>query len=67
MGNWFAKEEYVGVHVDLLPDRGRRGLVMGIWNSCNPVGNIVGSVVSGALLTYGWSSITQSLMLFHLA
>ncbi|KAJ9688830.1 hypothetical protein PVL29_014467 [Vitis rotundifolia] len=40
LGNWFGKE--------------KRGLIMGLWNSHTSVGNIVGSVVSSAVLEFGW-------------
>lgn len=40
VGNWFAK--------------GKRGLIMGIWNSHTSVGNILGAVVPAAVLHYGW-------------
>ena len=40
MGNWFGK--------------GKRGLIMGIWNSHTSVGNILGSVIAGAFASYNW-------------
>jgi len=40
MGNWFGK--------------GQRGLIMGIWNSHTSIGNIVGSTIAGAFVTYNW-------------
>lgn len=40
VGNWFGKS--------------KRGLIMGIWNAHTSVGNITGSLVASALLTYGW-------------
>lgn len=40
VGNWFGKK--------------KRGLIMGIWNAHTSVGNITGSLVASALLTYGW-------------
>ncbi|KAI7756537.1 hypothetical protein M8C21_008740 [Ambrosia artemisiifolia] len=40
MGNWFGK--------------GKRGLIMGVWNSHTSVGNIVGSVVASSVLGFGW-------------
>ena len=40
VGNWFGKE--------------KRGLIMGFWNSHTSVGNIVGSVLSSAVLEFGW-------------
>lgn len=38
--NWFGKR--------------KRGLIMGIWNAHTSVGNISGSLIASALLTYGW-------------
>lgn len=40
VGNWFGKS--------------KRGLIMGIWNAHTSMGNITGSLVASALLTYGW-------------
>ncbi|XP_030077622.1 glucose-6-phosphate exchanger SLC37A2 isoform X2 [Microcaecilia unicolor] len=40
MGNWFGK--------------GKRGLIMGIWNSHTSVGNILGSLIAGAFVTKAW-------------
>lgn len=40
VGNWFGKS--------------KRGLIMGIWNAHTSVGNIVGSLIGSAMLTYGW-------------
>ncbi|KAF5188674.1 Glycerol-3-phosphate transporter protein [Thalictrum thalictroides] len=40
VGNWFGKK--------------KRGLIMGIWNAHTSVGNISGSLISSALLEYGW-------------
>lgn len=40
MGNWFGK--------------GQRGLIMGIWNSHTSIGNIVGSSIAGAFVTFNW-------------
>eukprot|EP00055_Hartaetosiga_balthica_P015119 m.87190 g.87190 ORF g.87190 m.87190 type:complete len:501 (+) comp8784_c1_seq3:176-1678(+) len=40
MGKWFP--------------RGKRGLLMGIWNAHTSVGNILGALIPGAVLTYGW-------------
>ncbi|NWJ07114.1 G6PT3 protein, partial [Crypturellus undulatus] len=40
VGNWFGK--------------GKRGLVMGVWNSHTSVGNIVGSLVAGAWVSSAW-------------
>jgi len=40
MANWFGK--------------GRRGLIMGIWNSHTSLGNILGSLIAGAFVTSNW-------------
>ncbi|KAF6252998.1 glycerol-3-phosphate permease-like protein [Scenedesmus sp. NREL 46B-D3] len=40
MANWYGK--------------GKRGLVMGIWNAHTSLGNILGTVVAAACLQYGW-------------
>lgn len=40
MANWFGK--------------GRRGLIMGLWNSHTSLGNILGSLVAGAFVNYNW-------------
>ncbi|XP_077985488.1 glucose-6-phosphate exchanger SLC37A2-like [Glandiceps talaboti] len=40
MGNWFGK--------------GRRGLIMGIWNSHTSVGNILGSLIAGIFVDDAW-------------
>lgn len=40
LGNWFGK--------------GRRGLIMGIWNSHTSVGNILGSLVAGYWVSSCW-------------
>ncbi|NWI16287.1 G6PT3 protein, partial [Crypturellus soui] len=40
VGNWFGK--------------GKRGLVMGVWNSHTSVGNIAGSLVAGAWVSSAW-------------
>jgi OPA family glycerol-3-phosphate transporter-like MFS transporter 1/2 len=40
MANWYGK--------------GKRGLVMGIWNAHTSLGNIAGTVVASACLQYGW-------------
>lgn len=40
MGNWFGK--------------GKRGLIMGIWNSHTSVGNILGSVIAAAFVEWNW-------------
>lgn len=40
LGNWFGK--------------GKRGLLMGIWNSHTSLGNIVGGLVAGSLVSKDW-------------
>ncbi|KAG8238699.1 hypothetical protein J437_LFUL018389 [Ladona fulva] len=40
MGNWFGK--------------GKRGLIMGVWNSHTSIGNILGSLIAGAYVEYNW-------------
>lgn len=40
VGNWF--------------DKGKRGLIMGVWNSHTSIGNIIGSVVASGVLDFGW-------------
>ncbi|XP_060106572.1 glucose-6-phosphate exchanger SLC37A2 isoform X2 [Heteronotia binoei] len=40
VGNWFGK--------------GKRGLIMGIWNSHTSVGNILGSLIAGAWVSQAW-------------
>jgi OPA family glycerol-3-phosphate transporter-like MFS transporter 3 len=40
MGNWFG--------------RGSRGLVLGLWSSCQPTGNILAAVVGTAVVHYGY-------------
>ncbi|KAG8434670.1 hypothetical protein GDO86_012871 [Hymenochirus boettgeri] len=40
MGNWFGK--------------GKRGFIMGIWNSHTAVGNILGSLIAGAFVSSSW-------------
>merc|ERR1719154_956313 len=40
MANWFGK--------------GRRGLIMGLWNSHPSLGNILGSLIAGAFVNYNW-------------
>ncbi|XP_075695329.1 glucose-6-phosphate exchanger SLC37A2 isoform X2 [Rhinoderma darwinii] len=40
MGNWFGK--------------GKRGFIMGIWNSHTAVGNILGSLIAGAFVSTAW-------------
>nr|XP_020669731.1 glucose-6-phosphate exchanger SLC37A2 isoform X2 [Pogona vitticeps] len=40
VGNWFGK--------------GKRGLIMGIWNSHTSVGNILGSLIAGTWVSTAW-------------
>ncbi|TRZ01048.1 hypothetical protein DNTS_033664 [Danionella cerebrum] len=40
IGNWFGK--------------GRRGLIMGVWNSHTSVGNILGSLIAGYYVSSNW-------------
>lgn len=40
MANWFGK--------------GKKGLIMGIWNSHTSVGNILGSVIAGFFVNHNW-------------
>ncbi|KAL2103153.1 hypothetical protein ACEWY4_000021 [Coilia grayii] len=40
IGNWFGK--------------GRRGLIMGVWNSHTSVGNILGSLIAGCWVSTNW-------------
>ncbi|RMZ56132.1 hypothetical protein APUTEX25_004556 [Auxenochlorella protothecoides] len=40
MANWFGK--------------GKRGLIMGLWNAHTSVGNILGSLLAAYMLQYGW-------------
>ncbi|XP_069750578.1 glucose-6-phosphate exchanger SLC37A2 isoform X1 [Narcine bancroftii] len=40
VGNWFGK--------------GKRGFIMGIWNSHTSVGNILGSLIAGSFVSSAW-------------
>uniref|UniRef100_A0A1I8GD31 Sugar phosphate exchanger 3 n=1 Tax=Macrostomum lignano TaxID=282301 RepID=A0A1I8GD31_9PLAT len=40
MGNWFGK--------------GRRGFIMGVWNSHTSTGNILGSILAGLFVNISW-------------
>ncbi|XP_037604639.1 glucose-6-phosphate exchanger SLC37A2 [Sebastes umbrosus] len=40
VGNWFGK--------------GKRGFIMGVWNSHTSVGNILGSLIAGAFVSSEW-------------
>jgi len=52
VGNWFGK--------------GKRGLIMGIWNAHTSVGNILGSIIAGAFVdtAWGWSFIVPGMIIF---
>jgi len=54
VGNWFGE--------------GRRGLIMGIWNSHVSVGNIAGSAIAGIWSgnEWGWSFIAPGMIIFFL-
>ncbi|XP_012935283.1 glucose-6-phosphate exchanger SLC37A2 [Aplysia californica] len=51
VGNWFGK--------------GKRGLIMGIWNAHTSVGNILGSVIAGAFvdIAWGWSFVVPGIII----
>lgn len=51
VGNWFGKK--------------KRGLIMGIWNAHTSIGNITGSLIASAMLSYGWgwSFVVPGLMI----
>ncbi|KAI4378118.1 hypothetical protein MLD38_015646 [Melastoma candidum] len=51
VGEWFGKS--------------KRGLIMGIWNAHTSVGNITGSLLAAAMLSYGWgwSFVVPSLIM----
>ncbi|XP_033758467.1 glucose-6-phosphate exchanger SLC37A2-like isoform X2 [Pecten maximus] len=51
MGNWYGK--------------GKRGLIMGIWNSHTSVGNILGSLIAGGFVTanWGWSFVIPGIII----
>ncbi|KAH9496783.1 hypothetical protein Btru_009431 [Bulinus truncatus] len=51
VGNWFGK--------------GKRGLIMGIWNAHTSVGNILGSVIAGVFVedSWGWSFVVPGLII----
>ncbi|XP_013384471.1 glucose-6-phosphate exchanger SLC37A2 isoform X1 [Lingula anatina] len=51
VGNWFGK--------------GKRGFIMGVWNSHTSVGNILGSVIAAAFVNYawGWSFVVPGLII----
>lgn len=34
--------------------KGKRGLVLGVWNAHTSVGNSLGAVLAGSVLKYGW-------------
>ncbi|KAL4228961.1 hypothetical protein ACF0H5_012001 [Mactra antiquata] len=51
VGNWYGK--------------GKRGLIMGIWNSHTSVGNILGSVIAGIWVNeaWGWSFVVPGIII----
>ncbi|XP_048772848.1 glucose-6-phosphate exchanger SLC37A2-like isoform X2 [Ostrea edulis] len=51
MGNWYGK--------------GKRGFIMGIWNSHTSVGNILGSLIAGIFVNnaWGWSFIVPGIII----
>lgn len=51
VGNWYGK--------------GKRGLIMGIWNSHTSVGNILGSLIAGFFVNtaWGWSFIVPGIII----
>ncbi|XP_060592082.1 glucose-6-phosphate exchanger SLC37A2-like isoform X2 [Ruditapes philippinarum] len=51
VGNWYGK--------------GKRGLIMGIWNSHTSVGNILGSLIAGVWVNHawGWSFIVPGIII----
>ena len=52
MGNWFGF--------------GKRGFILGVWNSHTSVGNILGSVIAGAYVDQNWalSFIVPAIIMF---
>mmetsp|Transcript_37528 Transcript_37528/g.83540 ORF Transcript_37528/g.83540 Transcript_37528/m.83540 type:complete len:499 (+) Transcript_37528:190-1686(+) len=54
VANWFGK--------------GKRGLIMGIWNAHTSVGNILGTIIAAALLSsgWGWSFVIPGLLMIAL-
>ncbi|KAL3886701.1 hypothetical protein ACJMK2_026680 [Sinanodonta woodiana] len=51
VGNWYGK--------------GKRGLIMGVWNSHTSVGNILGSLIAGIWVgnAWGWSFVVPGLII----
>ncbi|KAK3101050.1 hypothetical protein FSP39_000582 [Pinctada imbricata] len=51
MGNWYGK--------------GKRGFIMGVWNSHTSVGNILGSLIAGAFVNHawGWSFVVPGIII----
>ncbi|KAL6765554.1 glycerol-3-phosphate permease-like protein [Haematococcus lacustris] len=49
--------------------KGKRGLVMGIWNAHTSVGNILGTIVAAALLSsgWGWSFVSLGMVMMGLS
>ncbi|WAR06085.1 G6PT3-like protein [Mya arenaria] len=54
VGNWYGK--------------GKRGLIMGIWNSHTSVGNILGSLIAGIWVNtaWGWSFVVPGIIIASL-
>ncbi|XP_053408145.1 glucose-6-phosphate exchanger SLC37A2-like isoform X2 [Mercenaria mercenaria] len=54
VGNWYGK--------------GKRGLIMGIWNSHTSVGNILGSLIAGIWVNHawGWSFVVPGIIIASL-
>ena len=54
LGNWFTREH--------------RGKIMGLWSSCGSVGNIIGALAGGAILTSGqdWMVVTSTFAAFQI-
>ncbi|XP_063060031.1 glucose-6-phosphate exchanger SLC37A2 [Engraulis encrasicolus] len=52
VGNWFGK--------------GKRGFIMGVWNSHTSVGNILGSLIAGVFVSSAWglSFIVPGIIIF---
>ena len=51
MANWYGK--------------GKRGLVMGIWNAHTSIGNIVGTLIAASFVAdgWGWSFVIPGLLI----
>ena len=55
VGNWFSKHH--------------RGKIMGSWSSCASLGNIIGALIGGVILSYGqqWMVVTMCFGIFQIA